>query len=140
VNPYTIARSWRFAAPYIQKVSGKPYQALSAPALCHHLDFRKELKTPGFTFVPFQITADGRLDGFLGWFEAQLCEGVYFSCAPSQPSSSWGQLYFPALEQHQLRAGQRIVLQLDPNTVDLEARWKYRVQLAETSDNNAPSE
>jgi protein arginine N-methyltransferase 1 len=110
--------------------SGKPILALSEPALCYHIDFHKETRNPEKTFVPFRVTADGRLDGFLGWFEARLCEGVTLSNSPHLPLTSWWQLYLPAIEQLQYHAGQVLLLCLDPNMVDGGAQWRYSVQTA----------
>jgi protein arginine N-methyltransferase 1 len=115
----------------IVPASGRPFAALSEPALCYQIDFRKDSENPGKTFAPFRITTDGRLDGFLGWFEARLCEGVTLSNSPYLPLTHWWQLYLPILEQPQYRAGQTILLYLDPNIVSGEAQWKYSVQPAE---------
>lgn len=121
----------RLSAEYRHlRASGKPFLALSEPALCYHVDFRKDMQNPGKTFAPFRIIADGRLDGFLGWFEARLCEGVTLSNSPYLPLTSWWQLYLPVLEQPQYRAGQTILLYLDPNIAAGEAQWKYAVQPA----------
>jgi protein arginine N-methyltransferase 1 len=109
--------------------SGKPLLALSQPALCHHLDFQKETQNPGKTLVPFHIGADGRLDGFLGWFEALLCEGVTISNSPYLPINHWRQLYLPAVEQPHYHNGQTILLYLDPNIAAGRADWRYTVFL-----------
>jgi protein arginine N-methyltransferase 1 len=115
----------------IVPASGRPFAALSQPTPCYQIDFRKDTENPGKTFAPFRITAEGRLDGFLGWFEARLCEGVTLSNSPYLPLTHWWQLYLPILEQPQYRAGQTILLYLDPNIVSGEAQWKYSVQPAE---------
>ena len=112
------------------RASGKPFAALSEPALCYHVDFRKDMQNPGKTFAPFRVIADGRLDGFLGWFEARLCEGVTLSNSPYLPLTSWWQLYLPVAEQPHYRAGQTMLLYLDPSITDGEAEWKYSVQPA----------
>ena len=112
------------------RASGKPFLALSEPALCYHVDFCKDIQNPGETFAPFRIIADGRLDGFLGWFEARLCEGVTLSNSPYLPLTSWWQLYLPVADQPHYRAGQTMLLCIDPNIVDGEAEWKYAVQPA----------
>ncbi|OLC97050.1 MAG: hypothetical protein DMG35_13260 [Acidobacteria bacterium] len=112
------------------RASGKPFVALSQAALCYHIDFRKDIKNPTKTFVPFRITTDGRLDGFLGWFEARLCEGVTLSNSPYLPLTHWWQHCLPVAEQPSYRAGQMLLLCLDPNMVAGEAHWKYAVQPA----------
>ena len=126
-----------FKACQIVQASGTPFVALSEPTLCYHLDFRKDMQSPGKTFVPFRIATDGRLDGFLGWFEAQLCDGVTLSNSPYLPLTHWGQLYFPVLEQPQYRAGQTLLFCLDPNMIRGEAQWKYAVQPA-TPESSTP--
>jgi protein arginine N-methyltransferase 1 len=122
------------------RASGKPFLALSEPALCYHVDFRKDSQNPGKTFAPFRIIADGRLDGFLGWFEARLCEGVTLSNSPYLPFTSWWQLYLPVAEQPHYRAGQTMLLYLDPNIVAGEAEWKYSVQLADPANSSPASQ
>ena len=113
------------------RASGKPFVALSAAAPCYHIDFRADTTNPAKTFVPFAIATDGRLDGFLGWFEARLCESVTLSNSPYLPLTSWWQLYLPVAEQPVYRAGQKLLLCLDPNIIHGEAQWKYSVQPAE---------
>ena len=110
--------------------AGAPLSALSAPALCYQIDFQKEVGNPGKTFLPFRITAGGRLDGFLGWFEAHLCEGVTLSNSPYLPPTHWWQLFFPVAEQRRYHAGETLLLYLDPNMVAGEAQWTYAVQTA----------
>ena len=128
----------RLSAEYRHlRASGKPFLALSDPALCYHVDFRKETRNPGKTFVPFRVITDGRLDGFLGWFEVRLCEGVSLSNSPYLPLTSWWQLYLPVAEQLYYHAGQTMLLYLDPNITDGEAEWKYAVQTAVPDSSHA---
>ncbi len=118
------------------RASGQPFVSLSQPAPFYHIDFRKDTRNPGKTFAPFRITAEGRLDGFLGWFEAHLCEGVTLSNSPYLPLTHWWQLYLPVLEQPHYHAGQTILLYLDPSIVAGEAAWNYAVQPAEADSRN----
>ena len=134
--------------PFLNKVStdcrrlaasGKDFQPLSDPALSHHVDFYKDSKNPGNTFVPFRIIREGRLDGFLGWFEARLCEGVTLSNSPYLPLTSWWQIYLPVAEQPHYQAGQTTLLYVDPNIMDGEASWKFAVQTATPKSLNPAS-
>lgn len=120
------------------RASGKPFVALSEPASCYHIDFRKDMRNPAKTFMPFRITDASRLDGFVGWFKAQLCDGVTLSNSPYLPPTHWWQLYLPVLEQPRCGVGQMLFLYLDPNFIDGEAHWKYAVQPA-TPENASPS-
>lgn len=121
----------------IVRASGQPFVALSLPAPIYHIDFRKDTHNPGKTFTPFRIIADGRLDGFLGWFEARLCEGITLNNSPYLPLTHWWQLYLPVLEQPHYRIGQTILLYLDPNIVAGEAEWAYAVQPASPQSSNS---
>lgn len=112
------------------RASGQPFVALSPPAHCYHIDFLKDTQNPAKTFVPFRITTVGRLDGFLGWFEARLSEGVTLSNSPYLPLTHWWQLYIPVLEQPHCRSGETLLLCLDPNIIAGEAQWRYAVQPA----------
>jgi protein arginine N-methyltransferase 1 len=114
--------------------SGEPLLALSQPALAHHIDFNKDVRNPAKTFVPFRITQNGRLDGFLGWFEARLCNSVTLSNSPYLPLTHWKQVYFPVLDQPRYSAGQTLLLYLDPNFVAGVGEWSYGVQLAMPSN------
>jgi protein arginine N-methyltransferase 1 len=125
-----------FGQPRLVRASGKAFLALSDPAQCYRVDFYKDSKNPAKTFVPLRLTVGGRLDGFLGWFEARLCEGATLSNSPYLPLTSWWQLYLPVLEQPEYCAGQTLLLYLDPNIVAGEADWKYAVQPAEAKPSN----
>ena len=118
-----LLNKWRLV-----DASGKPLFALSEPALCYHIDFQAETRNPGKAF-PFRIRAGGRLDGFLGWFEARLSEGVSLSNSPYLPLTTWRQLFLPATEQPHYHTGQTVLLHLDPNFVAGEADWRYRVNV-----------
>jgi SAM-dependent methyltransferase len=110
--------------------SGKPFVALSEPAFCYHIDFFKDSMNPGKTFVAFRVATSGRLDGFLGWFEARLCDGVTISNSPFLPLNHWWQLYLPVANQPHYQKGETLLLCLDPNIIAGEAEWSYAIQTA----------
>jgi SAM-dependent methyltransferase len=125
---YQAFRKQLFAGPFLLRASGEAFVELSNPEPCYKIDFLKDSEFPRKTFVPFQIDTDGRLDGFLGWFEAKLCPGVTISNSPNLPLTNWWQLYFPTLEQLNVRTGQSVVLELEPKMVADEAEWFYAVR------------
>jgi SAM-dependent methyltransferase len=125
---YQIFRQRLFAEPFLLRASGELFTELSDAVSCYKIDFTKDTQLPGKTFVPFRIKRDGRLDGFLGWFKGSLCPGIAISNAPNLPLTNWWQLYFPTLEQHEVRTGQSIVLEIEPKMVDGEIEWSYFVR------------
>jgi len=44
--------------------------------------------------LSFEVTRDGVLDGFIGWFAAQLSPGVVLDTGPHRPVTHWAQSYF----------------------------------------------
>jgi hypothetical protein len=45
--------------------------------------------------LEFEATRDGTLDGFAGWFTAQLSPGVLLDTGPGSPWTHWSQIYMP---------------------------------------------
>lgn len=117
-----------FAESFLLRASGENLLQLAAPMPIHKIDFRRDSAVPRKTFVPFRITKDGRLDGFLGWFEAALCPGVTITNSPNLPLTNWWQVYFPVLEQPIVRDGQSIVFELEPKMIAGQIEWSYGVR------------
>ncbi|MCB9915960.1 MAG: 50S ribosomal protein L11 methyltransferase [Planctomycetes bacterium] len=61
--------------------------------------------------VTFEVLRGGPCHGFLGWFEAELAEGVLLSTAADQPYTHWRQSWFP-LKERALQAGDLVELRL----------------------------
>jgi hypothetical protein len=101
--------------------------------MCHEIDFRRDREPPAETMIPFSVGKSGRLDGFLGWFEAELWDRVKISNSPWLPLTAWWQIYFPVMEQPTVDPGDRIFLRLDPNMVAGGADWIYSVKLSKAS-------
>jgi SAM-dependent methyltransferase len=126
---YSPFRTALYREPETVQASGKPFVELAEPVRCWNVDYRGDPGLPGATVLDFAVRREGRLDGFLGWFEAVLTPGVVLSNSPRLPLTNWSQLYFPILEQPFLRAGQRLVLEIDPRIVDGEPHWDYRIHV-----------
>ncbi len=124
---YTPFRRALYREPETVQASGKNLVELAEPVRRWHVDFLRDTKAPGATIFDFPILREGRLDGFLGWFDTVLCPGVSVSNSPRLPLTSWSQLYFSAFEQPWLGPGHRLQLEIDPRIVDGEPHWKYQI-------------
>lgn len=111
------------------EVSGKSVLELAEPVRHWHIDFSAAPRKFEAAEFVFKIRQEGRLDGFIGWFEAGLCPGVTLTNSPRDPRTSWGQVYFPIREQPMVRVGQSLKLIIDPHLVAGWPRWDYRIQL-----------
>ena len=83
---------------------------LSEPKECF------EYKHPGQNelyqrkILVFDITRDGIIHGFGGWFECTLCDGIEVSNHPDAGSNSWFISYFPISVPFLVRKGQQVRL------------------------------
>ncbi len=84
---------------------------LSPGVAIHHLD--TITAKPGDEWssgtVKYEITRDGTLNGFVGWFQTQLSPNVLLNTAPNCPRTHWEQTYFPYCPTP-VRAGQTLLL------------------------------
>lgn len=56
-----------------------------------------------------EMTADGRFDGFAGWFDCELAEGVQMTNSPLDPNSiRRAQAFFPARQSFAVSAGETV--------------------------------
>jgi SAM-dependent methyltransferase len=126
---YQVFRERRFAKAFGVAASGKRITSLGHPLPYARMNFYETTKTPGAASMVFRICSEGRLDGFLGWFDCHVCDGVVLSNAPHLPVTHWMQLCFPVIGQPHVRPGDTVTLHLDPHMTAGEAQWKYRVEM-----------
>ncbi len=92
-------------------------QLISSPKLLaepatQDVDFMKATD-PIFNFEStFEVTRDGTLSGFSGWFDLQLINKISFSTAPSAPQTHWKQGFLPIRRPQKVKRGQTIRFQL----------------------------
>ncbi|MBL8215597.1 MAG: hypothetical protein JNK87_33055 [Bryobacterales bacterium] len=58
----------------------------------------------------FEANRSGRLDGFAGWFESELCEGVVLRTGPDTAPTIWQHCFFPLTHPRRVEAGETIDL------------------------------
>jgi SAM-dependent methyltransferase len=127
---YAPFRSVRYSGPGMQQASGRSFVELAEPLRCWPIDLRQdEVPAPGEVRLDFRITREGRVDGFLGWFDALLAPGVSLTNSPHRPPTSWEQLYFPAVDQPRVRPGQILRLTVDPRLKGGESHWAYQIEV-----------
>ncbi len=62
------------------------------------------------------------LNGFAGWFKAQLSPSVLLDTAPHQPETHWRQTYMP-FYPIEVKEGDKV--QVDYEISECEANWRY---------------
>jgi hypothetical protein len=71
--------------------------------------------------VEFEIERDGVLNGFVGWFEAQLSKSERLDTGPREPETHWSQSYLP-FPPRPVRKGSRLRVKYDFAPDPLERR------------------
>ena len=71
----------------------------------------------------FEIDTAGRLQGFVGYFDATLCEGIHIASYPCYPTCHWENWNWPVSPPLDVRPGQRIVVTLQQPAKVSAASW-----------------
>jgi hypothetical protein len=71
----------------------------------------------------FEISREGVLHGFAGWFEAELAPGVRLGNVPPAEGSSWAHVVFPLERPLAVRAGDEAAVRID--TVANGTTWRW---------------
>jgi protein arginine N-methyltransferase 1 len=67
--------------------------------------------------------------GLVGWFDAELAEGVGFGTGPLSPRTHWQQMGFPLPEPFRVEAGSPLGVRIEPITVEDDRRhWRWTVR------------
>jgi protein arginine N-methyltransferase 1 len=75
--------------------------------------------------VHFTIHRRGRLIGFAGWFEVDLCEGMELSNSPKTNQTHWDQVLFPVGESVSVRSGDSVSFRLRYGTPSGVDEWTW---------------
>ena len=128
---YAPFRSVRYSGPGMQQAYRQVVPS-SSPSPCGaglSTSDRTRCRRRGRSSLDFQITREGRVDGFLGWFDALLAPGVSLTNSPHRPPTNWEQLYFPAADQPRVRPGQILRLTVDPRLQGGGSHWAYQIEV-----------
>ncbi len=83
--------------------------------------------------LEFTIERDGKVNGFAGWFVAELTPSVILDTGPSQATTHWMQTYFP-MAPFAVKKGETLVLSYDLTRHPVEPRsLMMNLTIGETS-------
>lgn len=112
-----------------RKVRVRPDQLLTAPQLWATLDYTT-IESPDVRGkLQWKTEHNGTGHGILVWFEAEMCDGVSFSCGPASPETVYGSAFFPWLEPVPLAVGQNLCVELDAKLLESEYLWRWTTQI-----------
>jgi len=85
---------------------------LSGPVMVQSIDLKQTQSYLFDEIFKVKMNRCGTLHGLLGWFDLKLIESVYLSNAPSNPESTWGQVFFPFSMPLPVRRNETVTLRL----------------------------
>jgi type I protein arginine methyltransferase len=104
----------------------KPDQVARTVIPLGELDMLTCYETPaalsGSAIFPEPVTAYG----LLGWFDADLADGISFGTGPFSPKTHWCQMVFPLRSPFPIEAGEPLHVHIEPIVVDDDRRhWRW---------------
>lgn len=119
-NRYLGRHGARYFAP------ARPWATLSPPVRIEHLRFGPTgVERSGDRTARFDLPDPALLEGFVGWFEADLAHGIRLSNRLHRADSSWPLWYWPVAPGVELAAGDRLAARiLDMNEPARALDWQ----------------
>ncbi len=104
----------------------RPWVTLAPPTRVEHLQFNAYgLDRAAARPARFELPDPARLEGFLGWFEADLSRGNRLSNRLHRPDNSWPLWFWPVAPGIALEAGDRLTARiLDMDQPENAAIWQ----------------
>ena len=113
----------RYAANQVQIPRIDPAAFIGEPVQLTSLDLTGDLVPETNARTTVEISRDGTLHGFGGWFEAELAPGVRLGNVPPANGSSWAHVVFPLPEGVPVHEGDEVRLQID--SVGNGTTWRW---------------
>jgi protein arginine N-methyltransferase 1 len=104
---------------------------LAAPTLVEDLAYPGEGHARAERFeLAFEVERVGTLQGFVGYFEAELAPGSELATYPCYPGCHWNNWHWPVSPPHQVAPGQRIAATLHAPAGTMAQVWSLDWTLA----------
>jgi type I protein arginine methyltransferase len=127
----------QFAVNQWRKAKIAPERLVSSTETFAVLNYHRIVDANVAETVTLVATDDAVAHGLVLWFDAELCDGIGFSNAPSEPTLIYSQSFFPLEQPVALRKGDLIKIDLSANLMDGEYVWTWRTRIFSASSAQA---
>lgn len=111
------------------RVPIKEQELLTRPALWATLDYATVETPDARGELSWTVGRTGTGTGIALWFDADLSEGIGFSCGPGSPDGVYGPLFFPWEQPVQLAAGQTVNVDLETKLINDNYIWNWTTRI-----------
>ena len=117
----------------IYKIRSDRQHFLAAPRELGCIEY-SSVRTPHFRAdACWPAERDGTAHGLCLWFDSTLAAGVFLSNAPDSPELIYGSVFFPFQEPVQVKAGDRIIVDIKTDPVGGDYVWRWNTTLERAS-------
>lgn len=102
-----------------------PDSFLTAPVCWSTLDYREVTNPDARGEISWRATRSGTAHGIAMWFDAELADGIGFTNHPAAPELIYGNGLLPFERPVEVRAGERIEVQLRADLVQNDYVWSW---------------
>ena len=110
------------AASNVYVFEDVPHRRVAPPSELVCLDLRRNRGALSRMECTFQAKREANLHGFVGWFDAELADGLSLS---GNSSTHWDRVFFPLNKPVQLRGGSCLRFSLRVRGQASHGRWKW---------------
>lgn len=127
-----VTNSWR-------RVELRRKQLLTTPQRWIRLEYETIEGPDAAGTLEWVMERAGTAHGVALWFDAELAEGIGFSNAPGEPTTIYGQAFFPWVEPVELVPGHRVSVTLRAVLTGADYTWRWRSRVIDAAGQVAAS-
>ncbi len=109
---FSLARTFATNTLYLDKPKKREAEFLSNPMELLNIDFMTATEAACRSRIEVEITNDGILHGWLGWFDAKVGD-EWLSTSPKGEQMHWRQVFLPTAEPFSVKKGDKVIFELN---------------------------
>ncbi len=125
---FSLLSASSFARTETRKL--KPEQVARTVIPLGELDMLTCYETPRVLAGSARFAEPVTAQGIIGWFDADLAEGIGFGTGPFSRKTHWSQMAFPLRSPFTVEAGEPLHVQIEPVKVedeDIRRHWRWTI-------------
>jgi type I protein arginine methyltransferase len=122
-----VTNSW-------SKTHIKPAELLGVPVCWYTLEYSEVNETNVHATFSLPIERSGMIHGFAVWFDSEVSDGIWFSNAPGNEESIYGNAFFPFPQPVAVTEGNKIDIRLRADLIGADYVWQWETTVTKSED------